>query len=331
MRVARGREADLVRGGCLTIGNFDGLHRGQRRLIEEVVERARRCGGPATLVSFDPHPLAVLDPPRAPARLTTHAQRVELLGELGVDQIWMVPFDRELASLSAERFVREWLIAGVAPRQVLVGAQFRFGHRRLGDLALLERLGGELGFVAAGVAERRHDGETISATRIRALLDRGEVEDAAQLLGRPYAVAGVVVAGDRLGRELGWPTANVRPADPRQLLPAHGVYAAEMRRGDGGGDLPGVANLGLRPTRGAAGSVQLEVHLFDFGREIYGEAVEVLFRRRLRAERRFDNLEALRAQIAIDAENGREYFAGAARLGERRKPAGDPDSGSRNS
>jgi len=326
MRVARGGgEVGLAQGGALTIGNFDGLHLGQQALVREVVAQARATAGPATVVSFEPHPLVVLAPERAPARLTSDRQREALLAGLGVDQLWIVPFDRALASLPAERFVSEWLVAAAAPRRVLVGKRFAFGHRRQGDLTLLGECGRRFGFEAIGIDERQHDDAAISSTRIRELLERGAVEEAEALLGRPYAIDGTVVEGDRLGRQLGFPTANVRPVESRQLVPAHGVYAAELHLGEPPVRHAGVANLGVRPTRGKSGEVQLEVHLLEFDRQIYGERVEVALCRRLRDERRFDGLEALRRQIAIDTESAREYFSRPERLGERRKTASGSD------
>lgn len=315
MRIVRGdgRSAELPRGGVVTIGNFDGLHRGQRALVEHVVNRAGAAAVSAAVLTFEPHPLAVLAPAREPARLTSDRQRQELLAAAGVDLLWLLPFTAELAAWEPERFVRELLVERLAAREVAVGSAFRFGRDRGGDVALLERLGEELGFAVTGLREQSDAAGTVSSTRIRRAVAAGEVEAAAELLGRPYALDGAVVHGDQTGRAIGWPTANVAPADPRLLLPAGGVYAAKLTLLGENQIFPGVANLGTRPTRGAEGGVTLEIHLFDFAREIYGEPVEVEFLHRLRAERRFAGFEELREQIARDAGRAREYFRGANR------------------
>jgi len=315
MRVVRGdgRSEAPPRGGAVTIGNFDGLHRGQRTLIDHVVRRAGELGAPAVVLTFDPHPLAVLAPEREPPRLTSERQRRELLAAAGVDLLWLVPFTAELAAWEPERFVRELLGERLGAREVAVGEAFRFGRERAGDVELLLRLGGELGFAVSGLREHADAAGTLSSTRVRRAVAGGEVEAAAELLGRPFAVDGAVVHGDRKGRSIGWPTANVAPADAKLLLPASGVYAAQLTLLRESTTLPGVANVGTRPTRGAGGGITLEIHLFDFAREIYGEPVEVAFRRRLRPERRFASFEALRDQIARDALEAREYFRGANR------------------
>jgi len=308
-----GRGRPLGRGGAVTIGNFDGLHRGQQALVAHVVRRAAELGGPAVVLTFDPHPLAVLAPARVPARLTSDRQRAERLAALGVDLLWRVPFTAEFALWPPERFVRELLVERLGARAVAVGSRFAFGHERAGDVALLARLGAELGFAVTGVEEHADADGAVSSTRIRAAVAAGEVEAATALLGRPYAVDGSVVHGDQTGRRIGWPTANVAPADPRQLLPAAGVYAARLAPVREAGSWAGVANLGVRPTRGGSGLTTLEIHLFDFEGDLYGRAVELSFERRLRAERRFDGFDALREQIACDAAEAREYFGAKTR------------------
>jgi riboflavin kinase/FMN adenylyltransferase len=315
MRIVRGdgRSETLPAGGVVTIGNFDGLHLGQQALVGHVVKRARALDMPAVVLTFEPHPLAVLAPEREPPRLTSDRQREELLAGLGVDLLWTVRFDRALASWPAERFVRELVAPRLAPREVAVGSRFAFGRGREGDVALLARLGAELGFAVAGLAERADERGVVSSTRARAAVRAGEVEEAEALLGRPYAVDGTVVQGDRRGREIGFPTANVEPADARQLLPERGVYAATLRFDGEYPSRPGAANLGVRPTRGGAGALTLEIHLLDFDQDLYGRRVELGFRRRLREERRFASFEALRRQIGRDVAEAREYFRDTAR------------------
>jgi riboflavin kinase / FMN adenylyltransferase len=310
MRVVRGdgRSHGLPEGAAVTIGNFDGLHRGQRTLVEHVVGRAAELAAAALVLTFDPHPLRVLAPEREPARLSSDRQRQALLAAAGVEVLWLVPFTVELAAWEPERFVRELLVESLGAREVAVGSAFRFGRNRAGDVALLRRLGVELGFAVTGMPEQADAAGTVSSTRIRRDVAAGEMESAAALLGRPYAIDGEVVQGDQLGRSLGWPTANIAPADPRLLLPATGVYAAKLALLRENRSVAGVANLGTRPTRADAGGMTLEIHLFDFAGDLYGEAVELAFLRRLRPERRFESLAALREQIGRDAAQAREYF-----------------------
>jgi len=311
------------RGGVVTIGNYDGLHLGQRAILERVVSRARALAAPSIAITFDPHPLRLLDPERAPVRLTTDAQRERLLDALGLDLLWIVPFTRELAAQPAHEFVRERLVRRLAIREIHVGSRFAFGRGREGDLDLLRRLGAELGFTAHGVPEVEVGGTPVSATRIRGLVAAGRTEEAAALLGRPFAVPGEVVHGDRAGTRLGFPTINL--ATDHELLPADGVYATRVALPDGS-VRDAVSNVGLRPTLHSGGGRVVESHLFDFAADLYGAAVEVGFLRRLRDERKFSGFNALQQQIALDAAAAREYFAGLARFDGRTAPADEPSA-----
>jgi riboflavin kinase/FMN adenylyltransferase len=316
---------ELPRHAVATIGNYDGIHLGQRAVLAEVVNRALEVGAPSLAITFDPHPLRLLAPARAPRRLTTEEQRARLLDEIGLDALLVLPFDRELAAMEAEEFVRRLLVGELAVREIRVGSGFAFGHGRRGDLELLVRLGSELGFEATGVPEVELDGEPISATRIRRALDHGRVEEAAKLLGRPYSILGTVEHGDRRGSEIGFPTLNL--GTENEILPAHGVYVARTTFADRRDRFPGVANVGLRPTIGKDLRPMAEVHLFDFERECYGARVEVELLHRLRPERRFGSLEELQQQIGQDARAAREYFAGPERSPGRKaagKVAGEP-------
>lgn len=324
MLVIRGRDGQLAapRGAVATVGNYDGIHLGQRAVLERVAARARELGRSALALTFDPHPLRVLSPERAPRRLTTDLQRERLLAGLGIDALCVLEFTRELASWRAERFVREILAGRLALHELHVGSRFAFGRGREGSLALLERLGGELGFRAYGVPELEVGGAPVSATRIRAALAAGRVDEAAELLGRPYAVDGRVVEGDRRGRTLGFPTLNLSTAN--EILPADGVYVAEADFPELGERARGVANVGLRPTIGRDAAPVVEAHLLDFDRSCYGEEVELRFLARLRGERRFPSLAALTGQIARDVGSAREYFRSAARSDRRSAGAGAP-------
>jgi|CXWL01.1.fsa_nt_gi riboflavin kinase/FMN adenylyltransferase len=303
---------DLPQGGVVTIGNYDGVHRGQRAILDRVVVRAREIGGPAVVVTFEPHPLAVLRPEAAPARLTTPAQKVELLRAAGVDALLVVRFTEELSHTSAEEFARDFLAAHLGAREVLVGAGFVFGHGREGSLAVLEELGRRHGFAAQGVPEVALEGQRISSTRIRETLAAGRVDEAAEMLGRPYGLAGVVVRGDRMGKRLGWPTANLGQSE--QLLPADGVYAGRIHIPGFPATFTGVTNIGTRPTVYEHYQRVIETHILDFSTDVYGQRVEFRFFRRLREERIFPSVMDLSAQIRRDVEATREYFASRPRL-----------------
>jgi riboflavin kinase/FMN adenylyltransferase len=295
----------------VTIGNFDGVHVGHRAIMEIVTARASARGGEAVVYTFDPHPRKVLQPEGAPGLLTTLEQKLERLEELGVDVVVVEPFDAAFASLSPERFVREILHGRLRPVEVYVGYDFRFGKDREGSMRLLAELGPHLGFSVTIVPEVTMDGRDVNSTRVRALLGEGLVEEAARLLDRPYTVWGRVIAGERRGRSLGFPTANLELEN--EVLPQAGVYAGHVRFLDPGSPpagrrWPAVANLGHRPTFGGDARLLCEAHLLDFEGDVYGRRVELAFERRLRAERRFPDAEALRAQIAADADRARRLL-----------------------
>ena len=299
------RLAEPLRGSVLTIGNFDGLHVGHRSIMETVVARARALGGEAAVYTFDPHPRKVLQPDRAPGLLTTLEQKLELLAGCGIDVVIVEPFTPEFARTPPERFVREVVHARICPREVYVGYDFHFGRDREGSMRQLTELGPRLGFAVTVIPEVTFAGQDVNSTRIRALLEAGEVAGAAELLGRAYAVRGRVVPGERRGRTLGFPTLNLELEN--EVVPATGVYAARATLLDDGqpgrgASFGSVTNVGHRPTFGAAAALRLEAHLFGFEAEAYGRRVELAFLARLREERRFPDVEALRAQIARDAE-----------------------------
>jgi len=296
---------------CVVPGNHDGVHRGHRALIDAASTYAQPRGLRVVALTFDPHPLYVLAPERAPARLTTIARRIELLRGAGCDEVHVATFDAAFAAQSPETFADAVLVDTLHARAIVLGPDFRFGARRAGDLALLEELGRARDFEVVPLAPLCADGAPISSSRIRAALGDGDVRAAATLLGRVHDVDGEVVLGHQRGRTLGFPTANLGPS--AVLLPADGVYAVVARvLGDAAAGAParvlgGVANLGVRPTVGAGRSV--EVHLFDFDGDLYGAQLRVGFVARLREERRFDGLAALTAQIAQDAADARVKLA----------------------
>jgi len=283
----------------LVIGNLDGVHRGHQAVLRQAraIADARRL--PLSVLTFDPHPNEVLRG-AAPPRLATLARRIELLRQGGVDHVVVERFTAALASFSPERFARELLHDRLAARAVVVGDNFRFGAHRAGDLDALRGFGAALGFDVIAAEIAGDDGGPFSSTRVREAIGRGALEEAARMLGRPHALSGVVETGDRRGRTLGFPTANV--GGVTEVLPPHGVYAV---RADGRG---GVMNLGMRPTVGGT-SLRIEVHLFDFDGDLYGASMRVDLIAHLRAEQKFAGLEALKAQIAEDAKRARALVA----------------------
>ena len=297
---------DTLGPTVVTIGNFDGVHLGQRRILETVRERATATGVKAAAVTFEPHPLTILRADRPPQRLTLPAQKRLLLEAIGIDILAIVEFTTEFAATSAQEFVEGILHHRLGAQEGYVGAGFGFGRGREGDLAFLEDAASRLGFRAIGVDEVENGGELISSTRIRDSVRQGRVEDAARLLGRAYSITGTVVHGEGRGRGHGWPTINIDP--DHELLPADGVYASQAWIPARGKVYDAVTNVGHRPTFEDSADRVVESHLFEFGREVYGERVELSFVKRLRGERRFPSADELVAQIERDASEAREYL-----------------------
>ena len=292
-----------VAGTVLTVGTFDGVHRGHLDVLARLVARARRVGRPSLLVTFEPHPLEVLNPSAAPMLLTTRDEKLSLLAETGLDYVAILPFTSELAAQSAEEFVDRVLRERFRLAQLLIGHDHGFGRGREGDVDTLRALGASRGFAVEVVPPVVADtGEAVSSSRIRRALAAGDLAAAAASLGRDYGVSGRVVPGDARGRALGFPTINVRPDSPRKLLPPDGVYAVDVRTP--GGRFGGMMNLGGRPTFGDERRT-IEAHLFDAAGDFYGDLVQLAFVRRLRDTMKFDGVEALRAQLATDERDAR--------------------------
>jgi riboflavin kinase/FMN adenylyltransferase len=314
---------DLPRGGIAAIGTFDGVHRGQRAVLERVAARAAETGLTPMVVTFEPHPLAVLRPAEAPPRLTSAAHKEELLAAAGIEALLVVSFTPEFSRTPARTFVRDFLHGRLGLEEIYVGAGFVFGHRREGDLALLGRLGAELGFAALEVEQVTWRGERISSTRVRRAIAEGRVEEAAAMLGRPHSVRGIIARGDRMGQRLGWPTANLEPEG--ELVPHDGVYATRSRFAEG--EFDSVTNIGTRPTVYENYRRVVESHILGFAGDAYGRAVELFFYKRLREERIFPTVMDLSAQIGRDVEATREFFAARRRLEESGSAAEAPPHG----
>jgi riboflavin kinase / FMN adenylyltransferase len=291
---------------CVAIGFFDGVHLGHQQILRQTVQDAGQHEATAVVVTFDQHPSTVVAPERTPPLIYSTAQRTRAIAALGTEVLWLIRFDQAFSQRSGEAFVRE-LVQGFGPVcSICVGANFSFGHQRSGNVTLLRTLGKELGFAVHGLAAVSLDGQTISSTRVREAIRLGELDAASQMLGRAYSLAGVVTRGDQVGRQLGFPTANLEVTG--RALPPHGVYAVHARTADGRSHRA-VMNLGLRPTLARPDPhLQAEVHLLEFTGDLYGQELEVAFAEKLRDEQRFASPEDLRRQIALDITAARRLF-----------------------
>ena len=317
MQVFRGLPPADERSACaLTIGNFDGVHRGHQAMLAMLVHEARQRGLPSCVLTFEPHPRDFFArrcgrPELAPARISTLRDTVQALRGCGVDRLVVLRFDERLASLPAETFVDRILVEGLQARLVRVGDDFRFGVRRSGDYALLDAMGAQRGFDVARMMSYEVHGLRVSSSAVREALAQGDMERAAQLLGRPYAISGRAAHGRKLGRELGFRTLNLRFAHPQPA--AMGIFVVQVH-GLGPGPLPGVASLGVRPTVEDAGRVLLETHCLEWPAHLgseggYGRCLTVELLHKLHDELRYDSLEALRVGIARDVDDARAWFA----------------------
>ena len=289
----------------LALGNFDGVHRGHRKILERVCRVAGERGGTSVVMTFDPHPPRVVRPDKAPPLLMTKEQKLEAIADAGVQGAAIVRFTPELSRLDPETFVRSVLVDWLHVSEVWVGANFLFGHDRAGNFSLLRVLGGRYGFKAEKIDPVRYKDFVVSSTRVRRLVSEGRVDEAGALLGHQYAIDGIVMRGDERGRTLGFPTANL--CTENELLPPHGVYATTARVGSI--VHPSVTNVGTRPTVDRSGRTVVETHIFDLDRDLYGQPLRVGFVQRLRDERAFESLDALRAQIDADCRRARVLFA----------------------
>lgn len=285
---------------ALTVGNFDGVHRGHQAILAALRARAAARGLVPSVMTFEPHPREFFSPAKAPTRLTSLREKLELFAEAGMERVYLCRFNQKFAEIRARDFMQE-ILCKLDARLILVGDDFRFGAGRAGGLEDLRAQG----LVVESLDDVAVDGERVSSTAIRDALAAGDLDRAERLLGRPYGISGHVAHGDKLGRQLGYPTANIYMLHDRP--PLFGIYAVKLS-GIGETDLPGVASLGVRPTMKENGKPLLEVHLFDFDRDIYGRHVRVHFLKKLRDEEKFPNLEALKRQIAADEQAARDYF-----------------------
>jgi riboflavin kinase / FMN adenylyltransferase len=308
MRLIKGVQAlpQFTNGCVATIGNFDGVHLGHRSIIRELAEEGRRRGLAAVVVLFEPQPLEYFRPADAPPRLTRLREKLACMRDLPVDAVLLLRFTPSFAAMQPEVFIQKILVEGLRVKHLLIGDDFRFGRQRSGDYALLRAVSAASGFDVADTQSIQFEGVRVSSTLIRETLMSSNMALATRLLGRPYFLCGRVIEGNKLGRSLGFPTANMRVF--RKTAPISGVFAVTMS-GIAAQPVSGVANIGVRPTLGGREDIRLETHLFDFDANIYGNRVAVYFHHKIRDEQRFQDISALKKQIEQDVLSARAYFA----------------------
>lgn len=288
----------------ITIGNFDGIHLGHQELVKIVIHRAREIGARSMVVTFRPHPLKILAPDKCPPLISIYEEKICLFRKLGIDILVKIPFTVDFSSMAPRDFVKNILCDQLGAREIFVGYNYRFGRGREGNIQKLKELGKEFGFNVREVDQVSLNGEVISSSKIRDLLKNGDVEHAARLLGRHYAMTGVVVKGDGRGKNIGFPTANLAPK--HLIIPSNGVYAVRLSARDRYYD--GIANIGLRPTFNKK-DLTVEVHIFEFNEDLYGEEITVCFIKKIREEKKFMNADALIMQIRGDIETVKQILS----------------------
>lgn len=288
------------KNAVVTIGTFDGVHQGHQRILQEVVRHTREVAGESIVVTFEPHPRKVLFPGSPVKLLTSLQQKLKLISETGIEHIVVAPFTKEFSELSAVEYIRDFLVARFRPESIIIGYDHHFGHDRKGNITLLKQFQDEFGYKINEIPAQLVDEAAVSSTKIRADLLEGNVQEAATMMNRHYSISGTVTHGDQLGRKIGFPTANIKPSEPDQLIPGNGVYAVRVvYKGD---VFNGMMNIGYRPT--VSGSdLRIEVNILDFSQDIYDEELEIIFCQKLRDEKKFDGLDALKLQLQQDKEN----------------------------
>lgn len=289
-----------------TVGKFDGVHLGHQAILQQVLFHARQDHVAAVVILLEPHPeeFFAREPEQIPPRLTTLEEKLALIEAAGIDCVFQLEFNAAVSILPAAQYIREILVAGLGISTLIVGNDFRFGHRRQGDFAMLQEAGQRHGFVVLETASREVDGTRVSSTYVRQQLERADFALVERLLGRPYSIKGEVVRGRQMGTDLGFPTCNIQLH--RRRIPLHGVFACEVIWGSR--SLFAAVNIGYRPTINAGGDALLEAHILDFDQTLYGQSLEIVFRHKLREEQKFPDLEALKRQIALDVAEVRRFF-----------------------
>ncbi|OSZ78098.1 riboflavin biosynthesis protein RibF [Chitinophagaceae bacterium IBVUCB1] len=291
----------------ITIGTFDGVHLGHLTILQQVVAQAKASAGESIVLTFEPHPRKLLFPQQPIHIITPLQEKIKLLTDAGIDHVFVVPFTKEFAALSAEAYIKDFLVKHLHPKGIVIGYDHQFGHDRAGNIALLQSFEQEAGYTVFEIPAKQIEDAAISSTKIRHALAAGQVTDAAQMLGRHYCLKGRVIEGAKLGRQLGYPTANIQPTDAEQIIPNNGVYVIKVVVE--GKICDGMMNIGIRPTVSNELSLHIEAHLFGFNSDIYKQEVEIQFVQRLRDEQRFPSLDALKEQLNKDAENAKRVLA----------------------
>ena len=300
------RQTDLPRGCVATIGNFDGMHIGHQAIVRGVLERARALQRQSAVITFDPHPLSIVAPDRVPKQILTLAQKEEILRDMGVEALLVIPFTHEFSRWTADRFIEEFLVSSLRVAEIRIGRDFAFGAGREGDLAKLQRAGERLGFGVEGVGDITIRGIRVSSSIVRDAILKGAMRAVTLALGRTHFIDGRVATGRRLGRKIGVPTVNVDPAN--ELFPGGGVYVSTSRFESFNRCFVSVTNIGVRPTLYENYGITIESHILDFDSNVYGDTVRVYFHRLLRRERQFRSALELTDQIRMDIERSRDYF-----------------------
>lgn len=301
------RFSQLQQGCVATIGKFDGVHLGHQLILDQLKHKAEQLNLPSLVILIEPHPAEFFAGPDgdSPARLTSLREKLALLESFGIDYVYQLKFDKALSELSAQAYIKDILVDGLGVASFIVGNDFRFGHKRQGNISLLQTKGKEFGFEVIETASYERNGQRISSTFIREQLAIADFELVEQLLGRPYSMEGEVTRGQQLGTDLGFPTCNINPQ--RRRIPLHGVYACEVRLGDR--YRQAAVNIGYRPTVTEDGDALLEAHILDFDEDLYGKTIEVIFRKKIREELKFDGLDALKQQISADVAQVRDVLS----------------------
>lgn len=299
-------EFEKIKNPIVTSGTFDGVHVGHQQILQRVKEIANECGGETVLITFWPHPRFVLNPNDDSLKLLSiFEEKADLLKLSGVDHLVSIPFSKEFSQLSSEEFIRNILISKIGTFKLVIGYDHRFGKNREGSFEHLKENSSYYGFKVEEIPRQDVDNIAVSSTKIRKALEMGDINTANHFLGRPYSISGVVVQGDRFGRSIGFPTANVQVPHSFKLIPADGIYAVRVKHGSS--LYQGMLNIGFRPTR-AGKSKTIEVHIFDFSRDIYGQELTIYFIKMLRKEIKFPDADALREQLSRDMEKAKKIF-----------------------
>lgn len=291
----------------ITIGTFDGVHIGHKTILKEIVDHAKEVQGESILLTFEPHPRKVIFPDKPLHLLTPLHEKLELVKATGVDHIIVVPFTKAFANLTAEEYISDFLVKQFKPHSIVIGYDHQFGNDRKGDINLLKQLSEQYGYKVFEISAQLIHDAAVSSTKVRNAVSSGDMIEATNMLGRPYAITGIVVKGAQLGNTIGFPTANVQPNSSEQLLPANGVYAVKVIHD--GNEYHAMLNIGIRPTVSNELSLHIEAHIFNFDEDIYGQELTLQFISRLRDEQKFPSLEHLKQQLSLDKENAIQVLA----------------------